>query len=714
MNRKEELSAAKKLLNQALRGEATIHRCVERSWWHCAPKKRVLGKGSAGIVYESELGGRPVAVKVLQDLTQAEEFRQEVLLLSVLKHDNIVELIGANLEDEDESFMVLELCTRGSLRDVCERHRRKNDSNNANVDDENYSNQENDGDNSGAAATANSNSDSVVFSAALGLASALDYLHALGFLHSDLKSLNVLVTHDWVAKLTDFGTAARRERNQSSGTGVGFAPSLLYALSSSLAASSTPSSSGDEALAGDGGASSSSASSPSPPAAAFSGSLPWMERSVLDGEPYDRLSDIYALGMLFYELVRNRTPFEELELGPAELCEHIRQGGTPNWSLVEPTASIDQNLIKLADVGKQCTHLDRTKRPSLRVVVRELTALLHAEQVLTPRQLPPLTFDRVVGSMTTDSDPMLIASYAESLLVLSSSRFALICHALLQHTATYACNLVEREGQRAKLRRVISLGSITPDRQRAVITPAIRCLLDKWRRDDDPVGFGLELHMLITNLSALFGAARSVLARLTDEQHEWLRINIAMLERDNFADWICRSIVGHLDSVLRQILDELPSIRMGESIETVYSDYWHRQLNRLDHQLVHNLDLLIHHSLVIRLRLDEFPRPPIDLSTLPPEPAPPPPIEAMFAQQQQPQQQHRTRVKSAPYPKAALTSSAHSLASSSAAVADRPPSLPEAPIRDALSPPLRMQSTADINRRRRVMRAYAKPPPAQD
>lgn len=53
---------------------------------------------------------------------------------------------------------------------------------------------------------------------ALDIARGLKYLHFLDIVHKDLKSMNVLLTNDWKAKITDFGLARIKLETQATST----------------------------------------------------------------------------------------------------------------------------------------------------------------------------------------------------------------------------------------------------------------------------------------------------------------------------------------------------------------------------------------------------------------------------------------------------------------------------------------------------------------
>jgi len=102
---------------------------------------------------------------------------------------------------------------------------------------------------------------------------ALAYLHRRGVLHRDLKPANILVV-DGEVRVLDFGLSVMRDRaNESESTGT------------------------------------------------TAGTLSYMAPEVLYGEPPTEQVDLYAVGMIAYELIVGYHPFSEADVG--ELVNHI-------------------------------------------------------------------------------------------------------------------------------------------------------------------------------------------------------------------------------------------------------------------------------------------------------------------------------------------------------------------------------------------------------
>ncbi|MEY4630868.1 MAG: hypothetical protein RIQ81_988 [Pseudomonadota bacterium] len=91
---------------------------------------------------------------------------------------------------------------------------------------------------------------------------ALEHAHRSGIVHRDIKPENVMVTSDGRLKLMDFGIAKDTQRHRKTQTGM------------------------------------------------FMGSPSYMSPEQVKGKNVDARSDIFSLGVLFYELLTGRLPFE--------------------------------------------------------------------------------------------------------------------------------------------------------------------------------------------------------------------------------------------------------------------------------------------------------------------------------------------------------------------------------------------------------------------
>ncbi|KAJ8377400.1 hypothetical protein AAFF_G00260600 [Aldrovandia affinis] len=151
-----------------------------------------LGEGGFGVVYKGCFNGKQVAVKKLtsmDDISPEElkiQFNQEIQTLKVLKHENLVEMVGFSL-DAEHPCLVYHFMSNGSLLDrlACL---------------------------GGSLPLSWSRRCAI----AVGTAKGLEYLHLNHHVHRDIKSGNILLDAALTAKISDFGlTRASAKRSLS-------------------------------------------------------------------------------------------------------------------------------------------------------------------------------------------------------------------------------------------------------------------------------------------------------------------------------------------------------------------------------------------------------------------------------------------------------------------------------------------------------------------
>ncbi|KAN0042573.1 hypothetical protein ACTA71_011381 [Dictyostelium dimigraforme] len=196
----------------------------------------VIAAGASGKVYKGIYKGKDVAIKVYSSENfcfNIEEFDREVTIMSLINcdHPNFTRFYGANKQNKKYLFHVSELVKSGSLRDLL-------------LDKEKplaYFTQ---------------------LSIASDIANAMKHLHSIGVIHRDLKSLNVLITEDFTAKVIDFGTS----RN------VDLAKQMTLNLGTSC----------------------------------------YMSPELFKGNGYDETCDVYAFGIVLWEIIARKEPYENI------------------------------------------------------------------------------------------------------------------------------------------------------------------------------------------------------------------------------------------------------------------------------------------------------------------------------------------------------------------------------------------------------------------
>eukprot|EP00928_Gymnodinium_smaydae_P035659 TRINITY_DN2505_c0_g1_i2.p1 TRINITY_DN2505_c0_g1~~TRINITY_DN2505_c0_g1_i2.p1 ORF type:complete len:526 (+),score=113.34 TRINITY_DN2505_c0_g1_i2:74-1651(+) len=263
--------------------------------WEVDPSELVfqecLGVGTSAEVHRASWYGTDVAVKVLlprrsgragnggdtaaDDVTAARdrEFRRELAVLPSLRHPHLVLFMGASTIGRP--LIVSELCAGGALfrllhqrPDVCLTWPQRQ-------------------------------------KIALDATKGLGFLHLRRVVHRDVKSLNMLLAAPCtgpadvvLVKIADFGLSRRLPIQEPVSLSV-----------TSLTAAGT-SNEGHVMTAG-------------------IGTWQWMAPEVLDGRDYDEKADVYSFGMVLFELLARRVPFDDVGLAPDEVVAAVVRGCRP-------------------------------------------------------------------------------------------------------------------------------------------------------------------------------------------------------------------------------------------------------------------------------------------------------------------------------------------------------------------------------------------------
>ena len=158
---------------------------------------REIGRGGMAVVFlaRDQQIRRDVAIKVLRDdrlpAAALERFAREIATVATLQHPHIVPLYDSATSSGTHYF-VMPHVVGDTLRELLQRE--------------------------GALPLTR------VVALTRELASALDYAHARGVIHRDVKPSNVLLLRDGTAMLADFGIASARDKDASRLTDPGHTP----------------------------------------------------------------------------------------------------------------------------------------------------------------------------------------------------------------------------------------------------------------------------------------------------------------------------------------------------------------------------------------------------------------------------------------------------------------------------------------------------------
>jgi len=257
---------------------------------------REIGRGGMGVVYEAEQErtGQRVALKLLSPdrvtATALARFEHEARVLARLRHPGVARILEAGTDGAQRPYLVIELVRGESLTRFAER---------AGID-------------------LRARLDLLI-----RICDAVQHAHAQSVIHRDLKPANILVVAEDAAapgadaartgglprprvypKILDFGVARIAEGDPSD--------ALLQTRTGQVL-----------------------------------GTTPYMSPEQASGDPHavDTRSDVYSLGVVAYELLGGRLPYEVRQVTMAEAARRIREVEPPTLGTVDRALRGDVETI---------------------------------------------------------------------------------------------------------------------------------------------------------------------------------------------------------------------------------------------------------------------------------------------------------------------------------------------------------------------------------
>src|SRR5262245_661885 len=248
---------------------------------------RKLGEGGMGVVYEAEQQHprRPVALKVIRGGQFVGEyhvqlFQREVQALALLKHPGIAAIYDAGQTEDGQHYFAMELAPGAPLMEYVKQRSAQPDAGELRQRLEMF----------------------------LKLADAISYAHQRGVIHRDLKPANILASDGTAAQTVNSAMVSRGE---------------IKVLDFGLARITAAEEAGGSQLSAVG---------------QIKGTLAYMSPEQVRGNPdeIDVRTDVYALGMILYELLAERLPYDVERASLPEalrtICEEPPKSLSQTWN----------------------------------------------------------------------------------------------------------------------------------------------------------------------------------------------------------------------------------------------------------------------------------------------------------------------------------------------------------------------------------------------
>jgi serine/threonine protein kinase/tetratricopeptide (TPR) repeat protein len=261
---------------------------------------RKIGSGGSGVVFlaNDTLLQRPVVLKLLKRGAQTQEQMRvtqlrEARLASAIDHPNVCAIyeVGETNpgEPDDEAYIVMQYIPGKSLDKVI------------------------------GEGPANAQ---LVLSSGMQIADGLAAAHNLGIFHRDLKPANVMLTDGGLIKILDFGLARQLKRDN-----VDFDPSLTMQPVTPAVAGATYTARG--------------------------GTIAYMAPEQFVTGQSSVQSDIFAVGLILYEMVAGRHPFHRPDAQDIQSIRAIQFAEPPPLREVVPDLAIELETVILRCLAKQ-------------------------------------------------------------------------------------------------------------------------------------------------------------------------------------------------------------------------------------------------------------------------------------------------------------------------------------------------------------------------